>query len=91
LHRTLSQEDSEEIGKGINAVLNERLNGYDNGFESINLLSGQIRIYYAVRVRESVGPQRWLAGPRRGFGPNADFKYEILFLFQIYFINYKAI
>jgi hypothetical protein len=34
LHRTLSHEDSEEIGKGINAVLNERLNGYDNGFGS---------------------------------------------------------
>jgi hypothetical protein len=32
LHRTLSHEDSEEIGKGINAVSNDRLNGYDNGF-----------------------------------------------------------
>jgi hypothetical protein len=27
-------EDSEEIGKGINAVSNDRLNGYDNGFRS---------------------------------------------------------
>jgi hypothetical protein len=26
LHRTLSCEDSEEIGKGINAILNDRLN-----------------------------------------------------------------
>jgi hypothetical protein len=32
LNRTLSREDSEEIGKGINTVSNERLNGYDNGF-----------------------------------------------------------
>jgi hypothetical protein len=34
LHRTLSREDSEEIGKGINAVLNDRLNRFDNGFGS---------------------------------------------------------
>jgi hypothetical protein len=34
LNQTLSHEDSEEIGKGINAVSNERLNRYDNGFGS---------------------------------------------------------
>jgi hypothetical protein len=34
LHRTLSHEDLEEIGKGINAVSNDRLNEYDNGFMS---------------------------------------------------------
>jgi hypothetical protein len=32
LNQTLSHEDSEEIGKGINAVSNERLNGYELGF-----------------------------------------------------------
>jgi hypothetical protein len=32
LNRTLSREDSEEIRKGINTVLNERLNGYELGF-----------------------------------------------------------
>jgi hypothetical protein len=32
LHRILSREDSKEIGKGINAASNDRLNGYDNGF-----------------------------------------------------------
>jgi hypothetical protein len=31
------------------------------------------------------------AGPLRRFGPNAEFKQEIIFLFQIYFINYKSI
>jgi hypothetical protein len=34
LNQTLSREDSEEIGKGINAVLNEWLNGYELGFGS---------------------------------------------------------
>jgi hypothetical protein len=34
LHRTLSREDSEENEKGINAVSNNRLNEYDNGFGS---------------------------------------------------------
>jgi hypothetical protein len=34
LHQTLSREDSEEIRKGINAVLNDRLNGFDNWFRS---------------------------------------------------------
>jgi hypothetical protein len=34
LHQTLSHEDPETIGKGINAVSNDRLNGYDNGFGS---------------------------------------------------------
>jgi hypothetical protein len=32
LNQTLSHKDSEEIGKGINAVSNERLNGYELGF-----------------------------------------------------------
>jgi hypothetical protein len=34
LHRTLSREDSEEIRKGINVVMNDRLNGFDNEFGS---------------------------------------------------------
>jgi hypothetical protein len=34
LNRTLSREDSEEIGKGINKVSNERLNEYELGFGS---------------------------------------------------------
>jgi hypothetical protein len=34
LHRTLSHEDSEEIGKGINAVSIDQFNRYDNGFGS---------------------------------------------------------
>jgi hypothetical protein len=34
LNRTLSHEDLEEIGKGINVVSNERLNGYELGFGS---------------------------------------------------------
>jgi hypothetical protein len=34
LNRTLSREDSEEIRKGINAVSNEKLNGYELGFGS---------------------------------------------------------
>jgi hypothetical protein len=42
---TLSHEDSEEIGKGINAVSNNRLNEYDNGFGRVNLLSGWMRRY----------------------------------------------
>jgi hypothetical protein len=34
LNRTLSHEDLEEIGKEINVVSNERLNGYELGFGS---------------------------------------------------------
>jgi hypothetical protein len=34
LNQTLSREDSKEIRKGINAILNERLNGYELGFGS---------------------------------------------------------
>jgi hypothetical protein len=34
LNRTLFHYDSEEIGKGINAISNERLNGYELGFGS---------------------------------------------------------
>jgi hypothetical protein len=34
LNRTLSHEDSEEIGKGIDAVSNEWLNGYEPRFGS---------------------------------------------------------
>jgi hypothetical protein len=34
LNRTLSHEDSKEIGKGINAVSNEWHNGYELGFGS---------------------------------------------------------
>jgi hypothetical protein len=31
LHQTLSREDSKEVGKGINAVWNDRLNGFGSG------------------------------------------------------------
>jgi hypothetical protein len=85
LHRTLSREDSEEIRKGINAVLNDRLNGYDNGFGFGS--SMQCAPVNPLGRVCAVRP----AGPRRGFGPNAEFNKEILFLFQIRFINYKSI
>jgi hypothetical protein len=49
----------------MNVVLNDQLNGYDNGFGSDPTLSGQVWIRYAVRARESAGPRRQLAGPRR--------------------------
>jgi hypothetical protein len=45
LYRTLSREDLDEIGKGINTVSNKRLNGYHNGFGRVNLLLGRIRRY----------------------------------------------
>jgi hypothetical protein len=34
LNQIVSYEDSEQIGRGINAVSNEQLNGYELGFES---------------------------------------------------------
>jgi hypothetical protein len=78
LHRTLSREDSEEIGKGINTVSNDQLNGYDNGFGSgldplraapVNPLGhGAGWLGRAGHVR-AVRP----AGPRRGFGPIVGF------------------
>jgi hypothetical protein len=100
MHRTLSHEDSEEIGKGINAILNKRLKRYDNGRSGrVNLLLGQIQCYRVrssaigsdldllhgarLRVHWAAAPAGWAtqavravrsAGPRRGFGPNADFK-----------------
>jgi hypothetical protein len=40
LNQTLSREDLEEIGKGINAVLNKWLNGYELGFGSGLSLNG---------------------------------------------------
>jgi hypothetical protein len=62
LNRTLSDEDSEEIGKGINAASNEWLNGYELGFGlglspngSDTALSGQVRLRYAVRAHEPLG------------------------------------
>jgi hypothetical protein len=71
LHRTLSHKDSEQIRKGINAVMNDRLNGFDYGFGlgqspigSDLALSGWVWIRYAVRARESAGPRHRPAGPR---------------------------
>jgi hypothetical protein len=60
-NRTLSHEDSEEIGKGIKAISNERLNGFGSGQSPIgsdSALSGRIWIRYAVRARKFVGPRR---------------------------------
>jgi hypothetical protein len=67
LHPTPSHEDSEENGKGINAVLNERLNGYDNGFGLISYRVGFGAIGSDLdplcgarpRVRWAVAPTDW--------------------------------
>jgi hypothetical protein len=68
LNQTLSHEDSEEIGKGINVVSNERLNEYELGFGSglspngsdvryrVGLsLMGRIQLRYAVHAHEPLG------------------------------------
>jgi hypothetical protein len=84
LHQTLSREDSEEIGKWINGVSNDRLKWYDIGFGLISYRVGFGSTTRCVPVNplghgagrlghtghaHAVRP----AGPRHGFGPNAKF------------------
>jgi hypothetical protein len=73
LNRTLSREDSEEIRKGINTVLNERLNGYELGFGpglspngSDERLLGQILVNGLVERLRTRWPDWPAAGPATG-------------------------